>query len=276
MGNLQEQLEKMVKDSLNKEQLMNQMNNYSKNVCPKCRNTGWMLVDDNGQGTAVECDCGIRKVMIHNNKLRFADIPESFKDFRLDNFKKSVYRSHENREMVVDIAKSVRYWFQNFEKMKERGIGLYFYSRTKGSGKTRLAASIANEIIEKYDLMVKFSTSVKILEEITNTWKDKEVSESKLIHDLSSADVFVIDDFGAEVVRGWVNEKFYSIIDGRYTNKKITIFTSNMSLDDLKYDDRIVSRLKERVLQIPFPEESVRELIKSQLKEELRKWIKNE
>ena len=248
----------------------NQMNRSSDEICPKCHNTGWVIVEDGGNGTAIECDCGIRKRMIHNSRLRFADIPESFKDVRLDNFKKNVYQSNENREMVVEIAKAVRYWLKNIDSMKERGIGLYFYSGTKGSGKTRLVVSIANELIEKYDTQVKFSTSIQILDEIAKTWKNGNITESKLIHDLSAAEVLIIDDFGAETFKDWKEEKFYNIINNRYVDKKITIFTSNMKLDDLQYDDRITNRIKERVLQVPFPEESVRDLIANQLMEEFR------
>ena len=36
------------------------------------------------------------------------------------------------------------------------------------------------------------------------------------------------------------------------------MYTSNLSLDDLRYDDRITNRIKERTFQLPFPEESVR------------------
>ena len=42
------------------------------------------------------------------------------------------------------------------------------------------------------------------------------------------------------------------------------MYTSNLSLQDLKYDDRITNRIKERTFQLPFPEESVRELIAEQ------------
>ena len=167
----------------------------------------------------------------------------------------------------------MRYWLQNLKSMKERGIGLYFYSGTKGSGKTRLAVSIANELIEKYDTRVKFSTSIQILDEITKTWKDKEFSESELINQLVDSEILIIDDFGTENAKDWKNEKFYSIINGRYVEKKITIFTSNFSLDDLSYDDRIINRIKERVLQIPFPEESIRETLAKKLKEELREGV---
>ena len=262
--------------SLEKEHSKNQIQMIRSSefeVCPKCHNCGWVITEDGGQGTAVECDCGIRKKMIHNSRLKFADIPEAFRDVRLDNFKKSVYQVPENREIVVEIAKAVRYWLQNLKSMKERGIGLYFYSGTKGSGKTRLAVSIANELIEKYDTRVKFSTSIQILDEITKTWKDKEFSESELINQLVDSEILIIDDFGTENAKDWKNEKFYSIINGRYVEKKITIFTSNFSLDDLSYDDRIINRIKERVLQIPFPEESIRETLAKKLKEELREGV---
>lgn len=247
-------------------------------ICSICQGTGWkMLFDANNQPYAEECECGIRKKEIHKNRLKFAAIPESFKEVRLNNFKKTVYQKQESQDMIVDAAKAVRYWLQNLESMKERGIGLYLYSGTKGSGKTRLIASIANELIEKYETQVKFCTSIQILQEIKETWDKKRdyehETEKKLIDALADTEVLIIDDFGAEQEKNWVDERFYSIINGRYVNKKITLFTSNMRLDDLQYDERIKNRIKERVLQIPFPEESVRDTIAADLKEELIKGM---
>lgn len=258
-------------ESLEKEHLTNPANLSFENVCPKCHNTGWVIVEDGGQGTAVECECGFRQRMIHSSRLKFADIPDAFQDVRLNNFKKSVYETNESKELIVEIAKTVRYWIHNLPTMKKRGIGLYFYSGTKGSGKTRLAISIANELIEKYNTQVKFCTSLQVLEEIKKSWEKN--SESKLISQLINTEVLIIDDFGIENNKEWKNEKFYSIINGRYIDKKITIFTSNYSLEDLDYDERITNRIKERVLQVPFPEESVRELISKQLKEEIVRGV---
>lgn len=248
-------------------------------TCPICHGTGWVIsFDGDNQPYGQECECGIRKKEIHKSRLQFAEIPESFKDVRLDNFKKYAYKKQESQDMIVDVAKAVRYWLQNLESMKERGIGLYFYSGTRGSGKTRLVASIANELIEKYDTQVKFCTSIQILQEIKETWGKKRdyeyETEKKLIDTLSDTDVLIIDDFGAEQEKEWVEERFYSIINGRYVNRKVTLFTSNASLEDLKYDERIKNRIKERALQIPFPEESVRETLANNLKEELIKGVK--
>ena len=43
--------------------------------------------------------------------------------------------------------------------------------------------------------------------------------------------------------------------------KRITIFTSNYRMDDLKLDDRIVNRIEKMALPIEFPAESIRSAI---------------
>lgn len=157
-------------------------------------------------------------------------------------------------------------------------MGLYLYSNTKGSGKTRMAVSVANELIYDKKIQVKFATSLQILNEIKASWnKDgSQISESKLMNFLSTTEILIIDDFGVEKFHDWIDEKFNDIINYRYSNKKITIFTSNIKLDALRYDDRIISRIKERTFQIPFPEESVRDIIAGWNMNELIAGIKNQ
>lgn len=247
--------------------------------CPICKGTGWELfIDENGRDVMRECSNGCRSKILHERTLRFADIPEAFRDVRLDNFRKEVYREPESREKIVDVAKAVRYWLRGFSEFWKAGVGLYFYSATKGSGKTRLMVSIGNELMEKYGVRVKFATSLQILDEIRRTWDGagKEQTESRLLNSLITTEILMIDDFGVEQEKGWVNEKFYSIINGRYIGRKVTLFTSNQRLDDLHYDSRIVSRIQERVFQIPFPEESVRKNIAEQLRKQLFNGITEE
>ena len=61
----------------------------------------------------------------------------------------------------------------------------------------------------------------------------------------------------------------YQIINERYINQKVTIYTSNDPLDKLSYDDLITNRIKERTYQIAFPEESVRDHIAERMQEEI-------
>ena len=147
-------------------------------------------------------------------------------------------------------------------------MGLFIWSRTKGSGKHGSPQVLRMSLAKSY--AVKFAVSLTILQEIKNTWRrDAEYSESRLLDALNTVDVLIIDDFGVESPAAWINDKMYQIINERYINKKVTIFTSNESLDNLRYDDRITNRIKERTYQIAFPEESVRDHIAERNQEEM-------
>ena len=226
-------------------------------VCDKCGGRGWYFVDYN---TVRECECGILERERQESKLAFATIPETYKDVRLEDWKRSPYKD-EFKTQARTIAESVKGYFEHIDEFEREGKGFYFWSNTKGSGKTMMAAAIANELITKYRRFAKFATSLDILDEIKATFNShSEDTESKLLSDLSRADFLIIDDFGTERVTDWVGEKFYQIINGRYINKKVTIFTSNNNLESLQYDERIKSRISERSFKVHFPEQSIREL----------------
>ena len=263
------------------EEILERMKNHSTNlcrnaetpetskdsdVCPICENREWILKIKDGVEIAVPCKCREKAVM--SRRLRFADIPEAFRGMDLRSFRMDVYRKQESKKMVSDACKIIKTYLDDFESQKERGMGLYIWSRTKGSGKTRIAAGIANELMKRYT--VKFAVSLTILQEIKNTWRrDAAGSESQLLDALSTTDILIIDDFGVEAPAAWINDKMYQIINERYINQKVTIYTSNDPLDKLSYDDRITNRIKERTYQIAFPEESVRDHIAERMQEEI-------
>lgn len=243
-----------------------------KDTCPICKDTGIEIIKVDGHAYARDCKCGLIQATIERNKGNFADIPLSFKDVKIENFDPGIYKNTDSRNKAVILTKCIRYWVDNFEEMKNGGMGLYMFSDAKGSGKTMMAVGIANKIMKSNKCSVKFCTSLKILSEIRASWdKSNGSSESKLLEMLTAADVLVIDDFGTEQSdKPWINERFYQIINDRYVGRKITIFTSNEKLDLLKYDDRIKNRIKERTYQLPFPEESVRDII---AKDNMRNFI---
>lgn len=267
MDQLEEILERMRNHSTNScKNAETPESSRDSDVCPICNGDEWILVKKDGIERAVPCKCRERAVM--SRRLRFADIPDAFRGMDLKTFRMDVYRNPDSKKKVSDACKIIKTYLDHFEKQKEQGMGLFIWSRTKGSGKTRIAAGIANELMKSY--AVKFAVSLTILQEIKNTWRmDAEYSESRLLDALSTADVLIIDDFGVERPADWINDKLYQIINERYINRKVTIFTSNESLETLQYDDRITNRIKERTYQIAFPEESVREHIAERHREEM-------
>lgn len=194
-------------------------------------------------------------------RIHFAELPDAFKGMTLQSFDLCVYS--EKGQMIARMACGIiKEYLKSFKKAKEDGVGIYIFSAAKGSGKTRMAASIANELMHNHDTTVKFATSTKILNEIRRTYdRETDMTESRLLDALATVDVLIIDDFGTEKVTEWVQDKFYEIINSRYIGKKVTMFTSNQNLDMLQYDDRITSRIKEMCYLVYFPEESVRDRI---------------
>lgn len=199
-------------------------------------------------------------------KLKFAAIPKEFQGQTVDNFRTDCYSTLRAKELAGTAKLVAKRYVEKFPEVQELGKGLYFHSNAKGSGKTRLAVSIANDLINKNLAVAKFCTTIQILDQIRETWGGQEsgqaYTETRLIQDIVSVPVLVIDDIGVEnPEKKWVNERFYNIINGRMVEKRITIFTSNFRIDELKLEDRIVDRINKMALLIEFPEESVRAAI---------------
>lgn len=237
--------------------------------CQKCRDSGWYEVEKDGYSFLHECECGKLQHERIASRLKFATIPKEFDGQTVDNFRTDCYSTPHNRDLAEMAKRIAAQYVRQFPEIRETGKGLYFHSGVKGSGKTRLAVSIANDLITQRMLSAKFATTIQILDQIKSTWGEKsrerdrieQMSEQKLIDDMISVPVLVIDDIGVEQPKDWVNERFYNIINGRMIEKRITIFTSNYRMEDLKLDDRIVNRIEKMALPIEFPAESIRSTI---------------
>ena len=71
------------------------------------------------------------------------------------------YQEEENQSLII--AKN---FVKDYEKMKKENIGLLFYGSV-GSGKAYLASSIANALIEQYQVGVKIRNFAQIINETT-------------------------------------------------------------------------------------------------------------
>lgn len=234
-------------------------------VCPKCGGDGFILsrIDECGNEVYKPCECRALKLM--ENKLQGAAIPKEFCGYTVESFDLNLYKSADAREKA-ELAKLLcRNYVKDFLNIRESGKGLYMYSHVKGSGKTRMAVSIANDVITKYRVSAKFATTIQILDEIKKTWSDmqEDATEQGLLQEIIDVPVLVLDDIGVEKMSPWVNEKFYSILNGRMIQKQITIFTSNCVIEQLAFDERIINRIQKMALPVPFPDESVRSALAS-------------
>ena len=171
-------------------------------------------------------------------------MPKDYANKSLKDFNWAVYRQD-----VASNQKIVSDFLFRFDEFLRQNLGLYIYSKTKGSGKTFLSCCIGNEIIQRRSLNVKFISMVEYIQMAKNREED----------DYKNATVLIIDDFGAQDEKHeWVAEFTFGLINYRYERQKMTLFTSNLDIDRCSQDDRIISRVDNMAMPIKLPEVPVR------------------
>lgn len=178
-------------------------------------------------------------------------MPFHYLDADMAKFKWDVYGS--DITMQRKIAES---FIANFNEYRKSGKGLYIFSKTKGSGKTFLSCVLANEVMERLDICVKFISVPELLEMTKKSYRDFAKEEG--LDRIKAAELLILDDIGAETKKEWVDTELFRLIDSRYASKKVTIFTSNVPIDMLKINERIVDRIFSMCIRLNLPEKSIR------------------
>jgi len=106
-------------------------------------------------------------------------------------------------------------------------IGLLFQGPC-GIGKTHLAVAIINELIKKKNIPCYFCDFRNLIRNIQSTYTpDSSLTESEVLEPVFQKEVLVLDELGAKRTTAWVEDTVFYIINRRYNNKKVTVFTSN-------------------------------------------------
>lgn len=178
-------------------------------------------------------NCGI--------SIRFLE--KSFSNFEKDNDQKAY-------NLCRDYAKS-------FGKNKKEGLLL---CGAAGTGKTHLAVAVIDYVARlKHKLLKKgiiFITVSDLVDEI----RKKQFQEPKDYYNdtyrdsIMECDLLVLDDLGTESITSWTVDLIHQIIDYRYRERKQTMFTTNLSLDDIRkiYGERTFSRIYEMCQGVDF------------------------
>lgn len=111
-----------------------------------------------------------------------------------------------------------------------------------GSGKTHLAAAVANHALRTQHMRPIFAVVPDLLDYLRATFApDSDSSYDKRFHAVRTTDLLILDDLGTENTTPWAREKLFQIVNHRYMERLPTVFTTNVDLDSL--DGRIRSRL---------------------------------
>lgn len=180
-------------------------------------------------------------------------MPFNYLDAKPSSFNWAVYDT--------DISKIKAYanaFIAKYDAFKKEGKGLYIHSKIKGSGKTMLSCCLANGIMEHRDICVKFISIPEFLEMTKKKYKG--LADQEEIEAIRNAELLIVDDIGTEMKKEWVDTELFRLIDWRYSNKRVTIFTSNVPIEQLKLDERIVDRIYSMCIPLKLPEVSVRKV----------------
>ncbi len=116
---------------------------------------------------------------------------------------------------------------------------------TVGAGKTYILLGIANALLGRR-VPVIMVTTPELIGELYDAqfYRDEEGLNAK-IHKLGTARVVIFDDVGKEKITDWVQVQYYRIINQRYARRLPTLFSSNLTMDQIagKIGDASASRL---------------------------------
>lgn len=141
-----------------------------------------------------------------------------------------------------------RRYVENWEKMKADNLGFYLWG-DPDSGKSYLAACIANGLIEK-EISVRMTNFTTILNNLGASFEGR----NEYIERLCRFPLLIIDDLGTERGTEYALEHVYNVIDSRYRSGKPLILTANISPDVLNNPPDIAhARIYSRILEMCVP-----------------------
>ena len=183
--------------------------------CPACGDEGWVLVTSEGRVVARRCECQAKRRQ--DLLWEQARIPRRYRECSFKSF-------HPENESQNTVLKTAKQFVKNYPA---QDLGLLIIGPC-GVGKTHLAVAIIRELLEKKGVGCVFTDFRDLIREIQGTFTpESSLSESDILAPVLESEILALDELGAKRPTAWVEETIFYIINQRYNQKRLTIFTTN-------------------------------------------------
>lgn len=186
-------------------------------------------------------------------RLNLAGIPRGFRDRTFDSY---VTETDEQRR-ALEIARA---YADDFWIKHAKDGGSLVFGGQPGTGKSHLALAIAQQVMRRGTAM--YLDAMDLVRKVRSTWsREATMSEDAVLRQLGlEIDLLVIDEIGVQ--RGTEDEQMilFDVLNRRYRDMRPTILLTNLTGRAMAefLGLRLMDRLKERAVFVPFMWESYR------------------
>lgn len=205
--------------------------------CAACDDTGWKAIDEGGIRRVVRCECWRQAIV--GTLLGASRIPRRYQHCEFSNFV-----TYPNEKLLKAVARARQ--FAEAFPVVDKGLCLI---GPPGIGKSHLAVAVLKQVIREKGARGLFYDVRELLKIIRSTYDPvARTTEIEILRPVMEADLLVLDDLGAEKTSEWVGETLNLIVNTRYNERRLTIFTSNYEeKEDLTDPDSLLVRVGARM-----------------------------